>query len=92
MTLKDQIPLGMSLPHRSPDQPVPVAARSEVAQYAEALGFRDLWITDNILDHVSSLDLLTMLAYATAHTTTIRLGVSVLVLPVHHPIHVAHRV
>jgi probable F420-dependent oxidoreductase len=92
MTLKDQIPLGMSLPHRSPDQPVPVPAIGEVAQRAEALGFRDLWITDNTLDHVSSLDSLTMLTYAAAHTTTIRLGVSVLVLPVHHPIHVAHRV
>jgi probable F420-dependent oxidoreductase len=92
MTLKDQIPLGMSLPHRSPDHAVSVPAIGEVAQRAEALGFRDLWITDNTLDHVSSLDSLTMLTYAAAHTTTIRLGVSVLVLPVHHPIHVAHRV
>ena len=92
MILKDQIPLGMSLPHRSPDHAVPVSAIGEVAQRAEARGFRDLWITDNTLDHVSSLDSLTMLTYAAAHTTTIRLGVSVLVLPVHHPLHVAHRV
>ncbi len=92
MILKDQIPLGMSLPHRSPDHAVAVSAICEVAQRAEARGFRDLWITDNTLDHVSSLDSLTMLTYAAAHTTTIRLGVSVLVLPVHHPLHVAHRV
>ncbi len=92
MILKDQIPLGMSLPHRSPDHAVAVSAIGEVAQRAEARGFRDLWITDNTLDHVSSLDSLTMLTYAAAHTTTIRLGVSVLVLPVHHPLHVAHRV
>lgn len=32
MSLKDQIPLGMSLPHRAPDHPVPVASISEVAQ------------------------------------------------------------
>ncbi len=92
MILKDQIPLGMSLPHRSPDHAVAVSAIGEVAQRAEARGFRDLWITDNTLDHVSSLDSLTMLTYAAAHTTTIRLGVSVLVLTVHHPLHVAHRV
>ncbi len=92
MILKDQIPLGMSLPHRSPDHAVAVSAIGEVAQRAEARGFRDLWITDNTLDHVSSLDSLTILTYAAAHTTTIRLGVSVLVLPVHHPLHVAHRV
>ena len=92
MILKDQIPLGMSLPHRSPHHAVAVSAICEVAQRAEARGFRDLWITDNTLDHVSSLDSLTILTYAAAHTTTIRLGVSVLVLPVHHPLHVAHRV
>jgi probable F420-dependent oxidoreductase len=92
MSLKDQIPLGMSLPHRAPDHPVPVASISEVAQRAEVLGFRDLWVTDNTLDHASCLDSLTILTYAAAQTTTIRLGVSVLVLPMQHPVHVAHRV
>jgi probable F420-dependent oxidoreductase len=92
MALKDQIPLGMSLPHRAPDHPVPVVSISEVAQRAEAVGFRDLWVTDNTLDHASCLDSLTILTYAAAQTTTIRLGVSVLVLPLQHPVHVAHRV
>lgn len=92
MALKDRIPLGTSLPHRSPDHPVPATTIAEVAQRAESLGFRDLWVTDNILDHAFCLDSLTVLTYAVALTTTIRLGVSVLVLPVHHPIHVAHRV
>lgn len=92
MALKDRIPLGVSLPHRAPDHPVPVASISDVAQRAEALGFRDLWVTDNTLDHASCLDSLTILTYAAAQTTTIRLGVSVLVLPLQHPVHVAHRV
>jgi len=91
MALKDQIPLGMSLPHRSPD-PIAVPVIQQVAQRAEALGFRDLWVTDNTLDHASCLDSLTLLTYAAALTSTIRLGVSVLVLPVHNPIHIAHRV
>ena len=91
MALKDTIPLGMCLPHRSPD-PIAVAVVRQVAQRAEALGFRDLWVTENTLDHASCLDALTLLTYAAALTTTIRLGVSVLVLPVHSPIQVAHRV
>jgi len=91
MALKDTIPLGMCLPHRSPD-PIEVAVVRQVAQRAEALGFRDLWVTENTLDHASCLDALTLLTYAAALTTTIRLGVSVLVLPVHSPIQVAHRV
>ncbi|MGE3537908.1 MAG: LLM class flavin-dependent oxidoreductase [Candidatus Tectimicrobiota bacterium] len=91
MALQDRIPFGMSLPHRSPD-PIDVAVIRQVAQRAEALGFRDLWVTNNTLDHASCLDSLNLLTYAAALTSTIRLGVSVLVLPVYHPVHVAHQV
>jgi probable F420-dependent oxidoreductase len=91
MSLIDKIPLGMVLPHRTPDT-VDMLAVRQVAQRAEALGFRDLWVTENTLDHVFCFDPMVVLTYAAALTTTIRLGVSVVVLPVHHPIHVAHQV
>ena len=91
MALKDQIALGMSLPHRSPD-PIEAAVVRQVAQRAEALGFHDLWVTNNTLDHAGCFDSLTLLTYAAAFTSTIRVGVSVLVLPVYNPIHVAHQV
>src|SRR4030095_1905993 len=91
MALKDQIALGMSLPHRSPD-PIGAPVIRQVAQRAEALGFHDLWVTNNTLDHAGCFDSLTLLTYAAALTSTIRLGVSVLVLPVYNPIHVAHQV
>src|SRR5439155_803944 len=63
-----------------------------VAQRAEALGFRDLWVTENTLDHVFCFDPFVILTYAAAITTSIRVGVSVAVLPIHHPILVAHQV
>jgi probable F420-dependent oxidoreductase len=91
MALKDAIPLGMSLPHRSPDR-IEEAVVRRVAQRADALGFQDLWVTHNTVDHAGCFDSLTVLTYAAALTTTIRLGVSVLVLPVNHPINVAHQV
>jgi probable F420-dependent oxidoreductase len=91
MALKDRIALGMSLPHRSPDPLDPATVR-RVAQRAEALGFQDLWVTSNALDHVHSFDALGVLTFAAAVTTRIRVGVSVLVLPVQHPAHVAHQV
>ena len=91
MALKDQIALGISLPHRSPD-PITVAEVRQVAQRAEAVGFRDLWVTNNTLDPANCFDSLTLLTYAAAITSTIRVGVSVLVLPVYNPIHVAHQV
>ena len=90
MALKDQVALGISLPHRSPEPISPADVRS-VAQRAEALGFRDLWVTENTLDHVFCFDPVAILTYAAAVTTTIRLGVSVVALPAHHPVHVAHQ-
>src|SRR5262245_40833534 len=91
MALRDAIALGMSLPHRSADH-IDMQAVRHVAQRADALGFRDLWVTENTLDHAFSFDPMVILTYAAAVTTSIRVGVSVAVLPIHHPILVAHQV
>lgn len=90
MALKDRIALGVALPHRAPE-PIDIAAVRLVAQRAEALGFGDLWVTENTLDHVFCFDPVVVLSYAAAVTTRIRLGASVVVLPIHHPAHVAHQ-
>jgi probable F420-dependent oxidoreductase len=90
MALKDKIALGVSLPHRS-HEPIGVDVVRRVAQRAEALGFRDLWVTENTLDHVFCFDPVAVLTYAAAITTRIRLGASVVVLPIHHPALVAHQ-
>jgi len=55
MALKDKIPFGMVLPHRAMD-PLKLSDVREVAQRAEALGFSDLWVTENTLDNNYSLD------------------------------------
>jgi probable F420-dependent oxidoreductase len=91
MALKDQISFGMSLPHRSSD-PIDMSVVRSVAQRADALGFRDLWVTENTLDHVFCFDPIVILTYAAAVTKAIRVGIAVVVLPIHHPIHVAHKV
>jgi probable F420-dependent oxidoreductase len=90
MALKDTTAFGVALPHRSPE-PVDMDAVRRVAQRAEALGFRDLWVTENTVDHVFCFDPVVVLTYAAALTTRIRLGCSVVVLPAHNPIHVAHQ-
>jgi probable F420-dependent oxidoreductase len=91
VALKDTIAFGMSLPHRAAE-PIPVALVRDVAQRAEELGFHDLWVTNNTIDEAGCFDSLTVLTYAAAVTTDIRLGVSVLVLPTYHPVHVAQQV
>jgi probable F420-dependent oxidoreductase len=90
MALKDRIPLGVALPHRSPE-PIDMTAVRQVAERAEALGFRDLWVTENTLDHVFCFDPVVVLTYAAAVTTKIRLGASVVVLAIHSPLMVAHQ-
>ena len=90
MALKDEIAFGISLPHRSPDA-IGAEAVRQVAQRAEALGFCDLWVTENTLDHVFCFDPVAVLTYAAAVTSKIRLGASVVVLPIHHPALVAHQ-
>jgi probable F420-dependent oxidoreductase len=90
MALKDKIAFGMSLPHRSPD-PIDMAAVRQVATRAEALGFRDLWVTENTLDHVVCFDPVVVLTWAAAVTSKIRLGCSVVVLQIHSPLMVAHQ-
>jgi probable F420-dependent oxidoreductase len=90
MALKDKIGFGMSLPHRSPD-PIDMAAVRQVATRAEALGFRDLWVTENTLDHVVCFDPVVVLTWAAAVTSKIRLGCSVVVLQIHSPLMVAHQ-
>src|SRR4051812_7227757 len=91
MAWSDGVTFGMSLPHRSAE-PIPAAVVEQVARKAEHLGFRDLWVTNNTLDVAESLDAVTVLGFAAALTRTIRVGVSVLALPIFHPIHVAHEV
>src|SRR6266702_2347391 len=90
MALKDQIPFGMALPHRAPE-PIDMGELRRVAQRAEALGFQDLWVTENTLDHVFCFDPVVILTYAAAVTSTIRLGASVVVLQIHSPLMVAHQ-
>ena len=90
MALKDQIAFGVSLPHRSPE-PIDMAELRRVAARAEALGFRDLWVTENTLDHVFCFDPVVVLTYAAAVTSKIRLGASVVVLQIHSPLMLAHQ-
>lgn len=90
MALKDLIPFGMSLPHRSPDS-IDMTSVHTVSQRAEALGFRDLWVTENTLDHVTCLDPVVALTYAAAITARIGLGASVVVMAVHDPRMIAHQ-
>ena len=84
------IAVGAVLPHRT-SAPISVATITRAAQRAEALGFSDLWVTENTLDRAYSFEPMMLLTHASAVTERIRLGVAVMVLAIHHPLHVAHQ-
>jgi probable F420-dependent oxidoreductase len=91
VALKDEMNFGFVLPCRS-SAPIDVDVIRRTAVRAEELGFSDLWVTENTLDHAFSFDPMVLLSYAAAATSRIRLGVSVVVLPLHSPVHVAHQI
>src|SRR5437016_6356069 len=80
----------MSLPHRSPD-PLALTTIGAVARRAEELGFRDLWVTENLVDDHTGVDPVVALTYAASITKRIGVGASVVVLPIHHPLTVAQQ-
>ena len=88
MTDLSNVAVGTVLPHRSPS-PVEVDTITRVARRAETLGFVDLWVTENVVDQAYSFDPIPLLTHAAAVTTSIRVGIAVMVLPVRHPVHVA---
>lgn len=81
----------------------PLLKRSEARAYADALeeialadrlGFHGVWLVEHHLmpgySHLSKPDL--MLAALSQRTTRLRLGLGVIPLPYHHPLHVAERI
>ncbi len=55
----------------------------------ERLGFHSAWVQDQVAGDVPLHESLTLLSYASALTTRVRLGVSVLVFPIRNAVHVA---
>jgi probable F420-dependent oxidoreductase len=82
---------GFGVPQVFADGTVDVGQIREVASAAEAAGFADLWTQEQLIGTAQSLEPLTLLSYLAAITERIRLGVSILVLPVHGPLHLAKR-
>ena len=65
----------------------------EQVPYAEKLGFESVWFTEHhfrpVWSHNSAPDL--TLAAISQRTSRIRLGIGVVLAPIHHPLHIAAR-
>jgi len=65
------------------------AAFREYMRRAEELGFEGAWTSEQILGGSPSLGPIELMTYAAACTERIRVGVSMLVLPLYSPVHLA---
>ena len=87
--------LGIHLPHIG--RKAGPAAIRRAAEQAEALGFADVWVSEHIIvpkdaaypPSPSFYDPVLTLTWAAAYTKRVRLGTSVLVLPMRHPLPLA---
>ena len=83
--------LGIHLPHAG-EQATPALIKRH-AMRAEALGFEDVWVSEHIIVPRKQFprsplfyDPVVTLSYAAAVTQRVRLGTTVLVLPMRHPL------
>ena len=95
VTASPSVTVGIHLPQAGPA--ASGEALRQAAVLAEQLGFSDVWLSDHLLvptgaDYPPSayvLEPLASMAWVAAVTTTVRIGTSILVLPMRNPIEVA---
>src|SRR5436309_9084207 len=65
----------------------------DVAQKAEALGFRNIWLAEHHFSTYGYLSRPVQLAtFIAAKTTRLRVGTAVIVVPLHHPLIIAEEI
>jgi alkanesulfonate monooxygenase SsuD/methylene tetrahydromethanopterin reductase-like flavin-dependent oxidoreductase (luciferase family) len=89
MGIADRIPIGISSCQIFLEGKVDLGQIHAVAEKAEQFGYHSLWTQEQLFGDTVSLEPITLLTYLAAITKKIRLGVSVLVLPLHNPIRLA---
>ena len=85
------MPVGIEIPHVRTDQAPDAAELAAFLKQVEQLGFDSAWAMEPQLPSSEALEPLSVLAFAAAHTTSIRLAVAVAVLPLHQPVRLARQ-
>ena len=85
---------GIAIPQVFIHGPAEMTLVGQIATRAEALGYHSLWVFESWEAEsrgrgIASLEPVNLLSYTAALTTRVRLGTSVLVTPLRHPVHLA---
>ena len=89
MAIADRTRIGIATPHMFGDGRVDMDLVDRFVRQAEQLGYASLWTQERLTGTPTILDPLSFLGYIAGQTSKARIGVSVVVLPRHNPIHLA---
>lgn len=87
--MANHLPCGIELPQVFFDGPVDMEHIRNFAIRAETLGYDSLWLQERVIGDFNMLEPVTLLSYVAAITTQLRLGTSVILLPLRNPIQLA---
>jgi probable F420-dependent oxidoreductase len=87
--MANHTPCGIELPQVFFDGPVDMEHIRKFALKADTLGYDTLWLQERIIGDFAMLEPVTLLSYVAAITTKIRLGTSVILLPLRNPVQLA---
>lgn len=87
--MTNNLPCGIELPQVFFDGPADMEHIRKFAVRAETLGYDSLWLQERIIGDFVTLEPVTLLGYVTAITTKLRLGTSVILLPLRNPVQLA---
>jgi probable F420-dependent oxidoreductase len=83
------LPCGIELPQVFFDGPADMEHIRKFATRAEMLGYDSLWLQERIIGDFIMLEPVTLLSYVAAITTKLKLGTSVMLLPLRNPVQLA---
>jgi probable F420-dependent oxidoreductase len=87
--MANHTPCGIELPQVFFDGPTDMEHVRKFAVRAETLGYDSLWLQERIIGDFTMLEPVTLLSYVAAITTKLRLGTSVILLPLRNPVQLA---
>lgn len=82
-------PCGIAIPQSAGSVPVQAPFLQEFLGKAETLGYDSLWVQEQILSDAPLLEPVTLLTYAAALTSKLRLGTAVLLTVIRNPVQLA---
>ncbi|HEX6173690.1 MAG TPA: LLM class flavin-dependent oxidoreductase [Candidatus Binatia bacterium] len=82
-------PCGIELPQVFLDGPTDMEHIRSFAMQAETLGYDSLWLQERIIGDFNMLEPVTLLSYVAGITTKLKLGTSVILLPLRNPFQLA---